>query len=310
MMYISTQRHGGALLLVLLFMFIVDALVLGTLHLAMLERRLAENATAALRLQLAARSAAATALSPWQASFDSLTIDPAGIISATGHSADGLHLATHIEALAGGILMVRVEAREMPPRYGAYHAATLWLPPALPAGHDPATAALSATDVQLENGGLVSATAVDSCTAGAAIRAAVLPIGGSGTVQGAVELLPAETSLTRFLPALLARATAVASPGLLVVHGDTSTSQDFDGVLMATGSLVIAGDAVIRGLVIAGESLTVEAGAAIIGAAHVGGTARVAGSLHLDACRVISELEAIGVTRPLPFPQRPALPGF
>jgi hypothetical protein len=309
MMRISAQRHGGALLLVLLFMFVIDALVLGTLHLAMLERRLAENATAALRLQLAARSAAATTLTPWHARFDSLTVNPVGIISATGHFADGVHVTTHVEALAGGIVMVRAEARELPPRYGAAHAATLWLPPPLPTNHDAAAAALSAYAVQLENGGTVSAMAVDSCTSGAAIRAAVLPVGGSGTVQGAVDLLPAGT-LTRLLPALLTRAAAVDASRLLTLHGDSTIIDDFDGVVVARGTLVIAGDALIRGLVITGEMLIVEAGAAIIGSAHAGGTAHVAGSLHLDSCRVMSELEATGLARPLPLPQRPVLPGF
>jgi hypothetical protein len=310
MMHISPRRHGGALLLVLLFMFIIDTLVLGTLHLAMLERRLAENATAALRLQLAARSAAATALTPWHARLDSLAADPPGIISVTAHSADGLHLATHIEALAGGILMVRAEAREMPPRYGASHAATLWLPPALPAHRDAAAAALSANVVQLENDGIVSAMAADSCAAGAAIRAAVPPVAGSGTVQGAVDLLPAEASLTRYLPALLARAAAVAVPRLLALHGDSTITHDFDGVVIASRTLVIANEAVIRGLVIAGEALFVEAGASIIGSAHVGGTAHVAGSLHLDSCRVMAALEATGLARTLPLPQRHVLPGF
>jgi hypothetical protein len=309
MMHLSAQRHGGALLLVLLFMFVVDALVLGTLHLAMLERRLAENATAALRLQLAARSAAATALTPWRARFDSLTVDPPGIISATGQSADGMDVTTHVEALAGGIVMVRAEAREMPPRYGASHATTLWLPPALPTDHGAAAAVLSANAVQLENGGIVSAMAVDSCTVGAAIFAAVLPVGGSGTVRGAVDLLPAET-LTRLLPALLTRAAAVDASRLLALNGDSTITNDFDGVVVARGTLVIASEAVVRGLVIVGESLLVEAGAVIVGAAHAGGTARVAGSLHLDSCRVMSELEATGLTRPLPLPQRPVIAGF
>jgi hypothetical protein len=310
MMHMSPRRHGGALLLVLLFMFVIDALVLGTLHLAMLERRLAENATAALRLQLAARSAAATALTPWHARLDSLAADPSGIISVTAHSADGLHLATHIEALAGGILMVRAEAREMPPRHGAARAATLWLPPALPAHHDAAAAALSATGVLVEYGGMVSAMAADSCTAGAAVRAAVLPVAGSGTVQGAADLLPAEASLTRHLPALFSRAAAVTAPRLLALHGDATITGNFAGVLIASGTLVIGSDVVIQGLVIAGESLVVEAGAIIVGAAHVGGTARVAGSLRLDSCGVTAELDATGLARPLPLPHRHVLPGF
>jgi hypothetical protein len=310
MMRISAQRHGGALLLVLLFMFVIDALVLGTLHLAMLERRLAENATAALRLQLAARSAAATALTPWQTRFDSLAADPPATVSATAHSADGLHLTTHVEALAGGIVMVRAEAREMPPRYGAAQAATLWLPPALPADLDAAAAALSANAVQLENGGIVSAMFLDSCTSGAAIRAAVLPVGGSGTLQGAVELLPAETLLTRYMSPLLSRAAAAGAPRLLTLHGDSTITSDFDGIVIASGTLVIAGESIIRGLVITGGTLFVEAGTTIIGSAHVGGTAHVAGSLHLDSCRVTDELEVAGLARPLPLPQRHILPGF
>jgi hypothetical protein len=310
MMHVSPQRDGGALLLVLLFVFVIDALVLGTLHLAMLERRLAENATAALRLQLAARSATATALAPWQPRFDSLAADPLGIISVTGHSADSLHVTTHVEALAGGLLMVRAEARELPPRYGASRAAALWLPPALPADFEVAAAALSADAVILASGGTVSAMAEDSCSTGAAIRAAALPIGGSGTVQGAVDLLSAEASILRLLPALLTRATAVNAPRLLTLHGDSTITQDFGGVLIASGRLVIASGAVVRGLVFTGEALIVESGASIIGSAHTGGTADVAGSLHLDSCRVIAELEAAGLARPLPLPQRHVLPGF
>jgi hypothetical protein len=307
---LSPTRHGGALLLVLLFMFVIDALVLGTLHLAMLERRLAENVTAALRLQLAARSAAGTALTPWQPRFDSLAAGSSGIPAAAGHSADGLHLLTHVEALAGGILMVRAEARETPPRYGAAHAATLWRPPALPADHQAAAATLSANVVRLESSATVIASAVDSCSAGAAVRATTLPVVGSATVQGAVDLLPAELSLTRFLPAMLARSTAAAAPRLLALNGDSTITQGFDGLIIASGTLVIAGDAVVRGLALAGEDLIVEAGAAIVGAAHAGGTAHVAGSLHLDVCRVNAELEATGLARPLPLPQRHLLPGF
>jgi Tfp pilus assembly protein PilX len=300
-------RQGGALLLTLLLMFIIDAVVLTTMYFAIMERRLSRNADAALRLRLAAQSAASTALSPWPSELDALVPGAAPVRVADGITHDGVGYEAHVEALAGALVLVCAEARTPAPVHGRAAAATLWLRPALPHDYDVAPAALSALTVVLQDAATLSAGG-EPCGGAAALRVTVEPATGSATVEGDIHVLDGAADIISFLPALLARAAAGApvlgSAEDLTITGDTA------GVIVAAGNITLAAGTAVRGLLIAGGDLVIEDGATLTGAAHAGGAARVAGAVVLDVCRAIDAAVAAALARPLPLPRRPAVPGF
>jgi hypothetical protein len=126
-------RSGGALALVIVVMLILDCVVLGTIHLAMLERSLAGNATLVLRTRLAAEGAAATALAPWQRRLDSLAVGATATLPPAT-TADGISVSVTVDRLSATLLLVRAVATVTQPMTAQATASALFLPPVLPHG--------------------------------------------------------------------------------------------------------------------------------------------------------------------------------
>jgi hypothetical protein len=140
---VSVRRDGSSLALVVVVMLVLDCVILGTLHLAMLERGLAANATQVLRLRFAAEGAAATALTPWQSRFDSLQHGVALEFPVQGPDG-GVLLTAAVERIGDALLHVRATATLPPPAGGRATAAALFLPPVLPDGMQTPEAVLRA----------------------------------------------------------------------------------------------------------------------------------------------------------------------
>src|SRR5687768_6101314 len=92
-------RSGAALVFALLLLVVLDCVVLGTLHIALLERRTADNAGAALRLRFAAESAVRSAMARWPAALDTITAHASPIAAAAGVTADGYPYEATIERI-------------------------------------------------------------------------------------------------------------------------------------------------------------------------------------------------------------------
>ncbi|CAN5816039.1 hypothetical protein BH23GEM9_BH23GEM9_15290 [soil metagenome] len=309
----SRDRSGSALLLALLFLLIINVVVLGTIQLAMIEQRLSSSATAALRLRLAAQSAAASGLPRWSTTFDSLL--PAGppLLLSSAVSPDGLDTEAYLEALYGGVFMVRGQARERPPGYGVAAAVMLMTPPALPVDVDPAAAAIVAQAL-MPDVGRVSATPPAACPGGSAGIALLLtdpaPTGDytPTVINGAVAAGGPQYNLATWLPRITA--AAPDSPDIYITQGDLQLSTVVLGVLLVTGDAHLTAGAQLEGLLVVGGSLTIEAGATLNGAAHAGGTATVRGDAVLDPCAVERVVSFTGLDRIRLLKHRPVIPAF
>jgi hypothetical protein len=310
-MLLSPHRRGSALLIAVLFLLIIDGVVLGTLHLAMLERRLATSIEVALRLRLAAEAAAAATLARWHAGIDSLLPGDPPLLLEGSPTPDGMATQTQVEALEGGPFLVRAVAREPGPRHGVAAAALLVLPPPLPLAAGAAAAALSAYEL-LPGSGIVRAT--DDCPLDSmpvALRLADLASLGRAsamTVSGPILQLDTARSLIRYLPRIIA--SPAADSLVLRVTGDVDSGESLDGVIVVSGSLKLEAGADVRGLLIVAGDLTIEDGAQVVGAVHVAGAATVHGAVMLDGCAVTAAVRNAGLEQPLPLRHRPVVPAF
>jgi hypothetical protein len=313
----SGNRDGGALVVAFVLLLVIDCVVLGTVHLALLERRLAGNAVAALRLRLAAESAARTAAVPWLPAFDSLTdggarpLDPAA-------APEGVRVHARIERLSAELFLVRAEATEPVPAPGRAEAALLLLPPVLPHGANPAPAALSASGAYV--GGVVDAGEVEAgaahCANGdpAAIllgQADALRLASSATVRGGIGVLDDPLTGEARLARILATA-ANAADGVLLRFAPAELRFEGagSGTLVVAGSLTFAAGAAFTGLVVVGGDLLVEEGASVRGAVHAAGHAEIHGTLTFDACSVATAVDRAGLDTPRPHAHRAWIPTF
>lgn len=304
---LSARRPGGALLLAILVLLLIDCVVLGTVQLARLEQRLARNAATALALRLDARSAAEQAVAAWPIDFDTLRAGQRSgemdIVLRQGTSA-----SAYADALAGGLFLV--QARVRGPMPGAAAASSLLvLPPALPPGVEPAPAALSARSLQPASGTITGGGIDCLSSAGLALRV-VVPVVAGPLVDGVVVALHPDSSLHLLLPRLAAAATDADSSVVRMHDGDLTLDGSLAGVLLVTGGLRLRSGAAVRGLVIVGGSLVVDAGAGIHGAAHVGAAATVDGLVSLDACEVGRATAAARLEHARPLAHRPVIPAF
>jgi hypothetical protein len=190
-----SRRDGGSLMLVIIVMLVLDCVILGTLHLAMLEHRLAANTQQALHLRLAAEAAAATALDPWLPRFDSLPAGAPLLLPVLAYPG-GVHVTASVESLGPVLVMVRAVATPDAPRYGTASAARLFDRPLLPAGLDtphaverlltavtmlrdwPGVTVLDG-DIRFEGraAGVILATGALELAAGAALQGAIFAAG-------------------------------------------------------------------------------------------------------------------------------------
>jgi hypothetical protein len=310
-------RSGGALALALIVLLVIDCVVLGIVHLAMLERRLADNAATALRLRLAAESAARVAAVAWSPALDSLAPGGSAQLLLAVTDPHGVSATAAIERLSAVLFLVRTAARLPDPRPGRASAALLLVVPALSEAMDPAAAALTAATARVTPTGSIDAgngeCTHDPVPAARLLRTDDFAVIEPGTVHGSVVPLDDPLTLTGQLPRILAAAANTAALGereLLFTPGDLLFDDTGAGVIVAGGSVTFAAGSSFSGLVIAAGSFVLSEDAAIRGAAHVLGSAELRGSLVLDACAVLSAVGATGLRRPRPLAERAWLPWF
>jgi hypothetical protein len=308
-------RPGAALVVAIVVLVVIDCIVAGTVHLAILERRLADNAALALRLRLAAESSARLAAAAWSPGLDSILPGDAPTITSMTRTADGLDTYSTVERLNDGLFLVRATAQQPAPHPGRANAAILVIPPAFRHGIDPAAAALTAATALIGATGTIDTGAPECADRNAT---AVRLTGGmaptvhdDASLDGAVEYIGEAESLTRDLPRVEA-AIAAATPHDLItfVEGDVMIDEDMDGVLVATGGVTITAATTFRGLLIGGGSLTIDEMAALHGAAHVAAHATIQGLVRLDTCTIHDIVLATLLHRPRPLPERPWIPAF
>lgn len=309
------SRRGAALVVAIVVLVVIDCIVVGTVHLAILERRLADNGALALRLRLAAESAARLAAADWSAAIDSIMQGDAPTITSMMRTADGFDTHSTVERLNDGLFLVRATARQPAPGPGRANAAILVVPPAFRHDTDPAAAALTAATALIGAAGTVDTGHAECGDADAmAVRltgARAPDVHDDASLNGAAVYMVPDESLVRDLPRVAAAIAAAAPHDLMTfVDGDVLIDEDMAGVLVATGGITIAAATTFRGLLIGGGSLTIDPTAALHGAAHVAADAAIHGLVRLDTCAIDDVVRATALHRPRPLPERPWIPAF
>lgn len=308
---------GAALVIAIVLTVVIECIVIGTVHLVILERRIADNSALALRLRLAAESTARLAAADWPPVLDSVHAGNPPVTILSARSVDGLDTYGTVERLGDAIYLVRAAAHQPAPHPGRAVAAILVLPPALRHGVEFASAAVSAASAAI---GATAAVAAGDQSCGEASFAAVrltgaaLPeIHDAARLDGSVEHISVEASLTLEMPRIARTAEAAAAgggSGIVFSAANAHIAEPTGGVLVAIGDVTIEAAASFHGLIIAGGSLTVEENGTVHGAAHAAGHAAIHGSIQLDACAVLEAVRHSAFDRPRPLPGRPWLPAF
>lgn len=308
-------RSGAALIVALLVMLVLDCIVLGTMHLAMLERRLATNAVDVLRLRLAAEGTVRESLGHWSAAVDTLSPDDAPIRFFTTVTRDGLPVNVDAFGTAADAWLLRAESRLLRPygngdyaSAGRAAAALLVRPPALAPALKPATAAITAAGpLRVRSGAAVTALG-GPCDAGPthALRvasASSVELDAGAVIEGSVTSLSPDTDVPGHRDRLFARADSVYDT-------DLRLDRDFAGALLVQGTLSIAADVSVTGFVVVGGDLIVEAGASITGAVHVAGSTILEGAVVHDSCTADAAIDNAHLRTPRAFTERAWLPAF
>ena len=308
----NPRRSGTALIAAIVVLLILDCVVLGTLHTAILERRVAGTVDAAVRLRLAAQSAAHAALAAWPVAADA--VGAAAAYPLAGASEDpGITVDVTLERVGASLYLVTARARQRPPLHGRAAAALLVSPPPLSRLPDPALAAVTAAILPR----LGPQGTIDIRTDGCEVTGAALqltrwqPIDDHVVAALPLALAPAGSpdvaaSIARLADALRIR----PDPATLFVDGDYRAGTDTDTILVVTGDLHVPAGTTLHGFIAVGGSLHLEAGAAIAGSALVGAEAMIDGTLALDACDVGRRIAASGLHRPRLIPGRSVIPAF
>lgn len=315
-MPLRRRRPGTALLLTLLAVLVLDCVILGTLHLAILEDRLARNAGAALRLRLAAEGAARMAAAHWSEAAESLEPGGEPLLLLSGTAPDGdLHDVSLIR-VNGGVFLLEATARQPAPGFGRRHASLLLKAPALPPSVRAVVAALATPGpVRIGAGASIGALVVPGCeeTGTTALLVAgfddVEPWPHAG-VEGEIALLEPVTDVTAHHERMAGALQDPPHPSATVVSGDLLLEHDAAGVLVVGGDLVIAAGVRFTGFILVGGVLTVEEGAVLDGAAHAAGGAEIGGTLRLDVCAANDALADVGSRRPRVLSARAWIPAF
>lgn len=311
----AAPRQGAVLVLTLLIVIVLECVVLGTIHLAVLERHLADNAGAALRLRLAAEGGARAGLYLWPPAADSLDphAPPLRVLDET--TADGDRVTAAVQRIAVHDYIIRAEARGAGNRHGLAAAALLVRRPALPRGFDIAAAAISTPGALHAAGSahITANTGVGCDFTGAALLLTApdrLTRDAGAVVDGSIDLLDTASSLSSRLDVLFDGVLPPATPVLSILTGDARITGAFTGVILVDGHLTLAPDADIRGLVLVRGTLLVEPGASVRGAVHTSGDTDMAGSATFDACAARDAAAAAALDRPSAHPQRAWLPAY
>jgi hypothetical protein len=125
-------QSGASLVVTLCVLVLIECVIVGTLHIATLERQLASTGEALLRLRLAADAVLAVSLhAEWPAETD-------GTVLWQGEPVTGYSGTAVLHAAGDGVFLLRAVATEKAPANGAATAAMLVLSPVLPPSFDAA----------------------------------------------------------------------------------------------------------------------------------------------------------------------------
>jgi hypothetical protein len=320
------SRPGGALIVAIVVLVLVECIVVAMVHAAMLERRAGGNVETALRLRLAAEAAANQAAARWSPAMDSLLL-PGARLELQPEPVAGPHgvvTTARMERLFGGIFLVEAQAGipQLPAARGS--AALAVVAPLLATEADVATAALTAASATVTATGFIgmassdptSSHAASPCSTSGTVAIALSDLSGldvsrAASIDGAVIEVDADAMVTRDMPRVRASALRAAYDSLLRFWPDRMRVVDgITGVVVAGRDLVVATGATFRGVAIVAGDLVVEEGGAIVGAAHVAGHAHVAGYIMLDPCAADSAAHAARLRHARPLYGRRSLPGF
>src|SRR5690606_28312062 len=162
MIRIRARRSGAALILALLAIVVLDCIILGTLHLALQENRIANNRSSVLQLRLDADGGARRALAFWSEQLDTLPPGAAHRVQVPAAITPGA--VVHVERLDQHLYMIESVAAEPAPRAGRATSRLLLTPPALPPDAEPAAAAVTAAvSVHVAASGSVDAISPTAC---------------------------------------------------------------------------------------------------------------------------------------------------
>jgi hypothetical protein len=300
------NRAGAALVLALLVLLVLEGVVLGAVYLTVQERRVAHNGLIALRLRLAAESAARRAAGLWPSALDSLAVgELARDILAT--TADGLALRTVYQRIDSTLFLVFAEAGEPPPRAGRARAALLVQPPLLTDRLLPDAAIATGAAMTLGSEARLSAISETPCpddSIGFVPDAVRMPDPGQlarepgAVVEGATRTALLESSWPR-------RIAAVAA--VLSLAADSATRT---GVIAIIGDLTIPATATVRGVVLVDGALMLEAGAVVSGLVVATGPVEVHGTIRFSACDARHAIRDAGLNRPRAYGPRATVPAF
>jgi hypothetical protein len=135
--HLLSARPGASLALALCVLVVIECVILGTFHLALLERQLAHNSSAALRLRLAADATLAFAAASWDEAAEDAIANHRSSTLWRGEPAQGISGVAVLHPVGGHAALLRAEVREDPPAAGVASAAALLLPPLLPPAFRP-----------------------------------------------------------------------------------------------------------------------------------------------------------------------------
>jgi hypothetical protein len=300
-------RSGAALIIALIVLAVLDCVVLGTLHLAMLERRVAANVAAALALRLDAEAAVRSVLPRLDATIDTLALGSAparfgGVAAPNGHAT-----AATVERLPADLLLITGVARLPARAHGRGNATLVVHPPALPAGVHAAAAALTARGgVRFGPQGRVIA----GDTAILAADPAAITGADGDAIGGLVSVLTPASDVVAHTERLLLHTRPPAGAAVRMAHDGLEVEDSFTGILIVAGDLVVRAGVHVSGLIVVGGSLVLEGGARVDGAVHVAGVAEVDGVIAADRAGVETAVYAAALREPRPPAERAWLPSF
>jgi hypothetical protein len=311
----NATRAGAALVLSLLIMLVLECAVLGTVYLTLQERRLADNATLALRLRLAAESAVTEAAAQWPAALD--TIRRGAVIARAAAQRDGLIASATWQRVDSTLVLVFAEAMQPAPLLGRARAARLIEPPLVPLYRLPAATLSTGGTVRVRSGAHVTAVPAQPCPDDSVGSADALRLAGATSLTlddplalvGTVAAVPPANGLLanaqRVAAVVPVFAMADSMTGTFVMHGHTGS-----GVVAVAGDPTIAADAQFAGLVLVTGAISVEPGAIIDGVIVAGGDVDIAGTLRLSRCAAVAAVRTQRLHFPRPHARRHVIPAF
>jgi hypothetical protein len=272
--------QGGSLVATVIVLLVLDCVILGTLHLAMLERAMAGSAIDTLRLRLAADEGLAVVIAGWDARLDSLP--PAGVSPiSTVPGTDGVAVTVTAERRAPLVVLLRATASLPAPRFGRATAALLVVPPLLPPGFSGDAPIYAAGGVEFGPEGVVT--------------------GAGGEISAAADAIQRITAAAGLLH---------GREGIVIQPSGSPVDMSCTAVVFSAGNVTIQAGAVMTGLLIATGDVRIEPGAAVMGAVLAGGHVHVAGVVHFDALTVTEAIATARLAEPVPLPGRGRLPAF